>query len=332
MVDLSIIVPAYNAAGSIERCLYSVINNFKTVSWECIVINDGSKDETEYIVSQIAEKYQNIKLVSIKNAGVSNARNVGIKESVGKSIMFLDADDYLLEHIEGLIKTGLKNLSSGITTVYNYDILTYEALIPSDVQINETEYYQLIRKLTINTQNLNRCWGILYNSEVIKNNKITFNRDLKIGEDSCFVLDYLEKINSLSFINDSIIAYYTNDKSAMNNLKAESIKDNQYCYYHRMHFFQNIHFKLSDQDILSINKIYFNDLINYLKIGAKKFDQTVFCAFYNKYVINGYGSKIIDSKVGRNQKAFKKVLYFIIKSKRVHLIQFALKCYSIIRP
>lgn len=332
MIEISIIVPAYNAASSIERCLYSVINNFKTISWECIVINDGSKDETKNIVSHIAEKYPSIKLVNIKNAGVSNARNVGIKRSMGKSIMFLDADDYLLGNIEELIKTGLENLKLGITTAYNYDVLTNDTLLPSNVHINATDYYQLIRELTIDTQNLNRCWGILYDSEVIKKNKILFNIDLKIGEDSCFVLDYLENINQLSFINNSIIAYYTNDKSVMNNLKAEGINDNQYCYYHRMRFFQNIHFKLNKKDILSINKIYFNDLINYLKLGAKNYKYTTFCAFYKKYVLNGYGSEIIDSKVSHNQRSFKKILYLIIKSKKILLIQFAFKLYSVIRP
>ena len=89
---ISVIIPAYNSESTIERCLESVlVQSYKNL--EIIVINDGSQDNTESVVENIANKDSRIKLYSIPNGGVSNARNVGIDNATGEYITFVDSDD-----------------------------------------------------------------------------------------------------------------------------------------------------------------------------------------------------------------------------------------------
>lgn len=92
MSTISIIIPCYNKAKYLSETLNSVIGQ-TYCNWECIIINDGSTDETEKIAKQYIDKDQRIKYIYQSNQGVSSARNNGITISSGKYILPLDADD-----------------------------------------------------------------------------------------------------------------------------------------------------------------------------------------------------------------------------------------------
>ena len=95
--SIDVIVPAFNAEDTIERCLNSLLNQ-KYENLRVIIIDDGSNDNTNSIVSEIC-KSSNGKalLVTQQNAGVSVARNKGLEISNADFIGFVDADDYVLE-------------------------------------------------------------------------------------------------------------------------------------------------------------------------------------------------------------------------------------------
>ena len=103
---ISVVVPAYNAEAYIERCLNSVLaQTYKQI--DLIVINDGSTDGTKTVVEKISKEDGRVRLISIENAGVSHARNVGIDNARGEYITFVDADDFIdnemYEHLMNLI-------------------------------------------------------------------------------------------------------------------------------------------------------------------------------------------------------------------------------------
>lgn len=96
LLKISIIIPAYNAAIYIEKCITSLLNqNIPDNEYEIIVINDGSTDNTFHIVQSLSNIYPQIKCINTPNQGVSNSRNLGIDQAIGEIILFVDADDFI---------------------------------------------------------------------------------------------------------------------------------------------------------------------------------------------------------------------------------------------
>lgn len=100
-MDVSVIIPVYNAERTILRCLDSVVNQSYNGDSEIIVVNDGSNDNSLVIAQNYASKYNayhKFRILSQTNKGVSAARNLGLKEATGTYVAFLDSDDEWLEN------------------------------------------------------------------------------------------------------------------------------------------------------------------------------------------------------------------------------------------
>lgn len=103
-MQLSLIIPAYNAANYLCRCVESLAcQDLSHDCYEAIVINDGSTDDTESILNSLCEKYSFVRYLTTPNGGLSRARNRGVEEAKGEYLLFLDADDSLVEHTLGPI-------------------------------------------------------------------------------------------------------------------------------------------------------------------------------------------------------------------------------------
>ena len=89
---VSIIVPCYNQAQYLDECLQSVLDQTYS-EWECIIVNDGSTDNTDFFTKQWVEKDKRFIYFEKENGGLSSARNFGIKNATGEYILPLDADD-----------------------------------------------------------------------------------------------------------------------------------------------------------------------------------------------------------------------------------------------
>lgn len=94
-IDISVIVPSYNAERYIDDCLGSILAQEGDFSMEVVVVNDGSTDETRERVISHALLDSRVRLVDQENRGFSGARNTGIDESRGKALVFVDSDDML---------------------------------------------------------------------------------------------------------------------------------------------------------------------------------------------------------------------------------------------
>ena len=91
-MSISVIIPAYNAALTLPRCLDSVLAQ-QTDGLEIVVVDDGSTDETPQILDAYARAHDNIKVCSQPNRGQAAARNEALRHATGEWILFLDADD-----------------------------------------------------------------------------------------------------------------------------------------------------------------------------------------------------------------------------------------------
>ena len=102
-LKLSIIIPVYNVEKYLAKCLDSVLVG-NAFSGQVVCVNDGSTDGSAVILEQYAQKYPNVAIITQPNAGLSAARNVGLKAAKGEYVCFLDSDDYWEPNIlEGLM-------------------------------------------------------------------------------------------------------------------------------------------------------------------------------------------------------------------------------------
>jgi len=113
---VSIIVPCYNQAQYLDECLNSVLDQTYP-NWECIIVNDGSPDNTEEVAMKWTNKDERFKYLYKTNGGLSSARNEGIKNAVGTLILPLDADDKIANiYCELAINALVKN--SSLSLIY----------------------------------------------------------------------------------------------------------------------------------------------------------------------------------------------------------------------
>ncbi|MFC6334889.1 glycosyltransferase [Paenibacillus septentrionalis] len=122
MIPITVVIPAYNAELFIEKCIATVLQQTYQVQ-QVIVINDGSIDQTSFIVQEISQKNPKVILLNQSNSGVSIARNRGINESSSEWILLLDADDEIdhelvQEHCKYLQRYGHKDQLAMIYTGY----------------------------------------------------------------------------------------------------------------------------------------------------------------------------------------------------------------------
>ena len=121
-VKVSVIVPAYNAGDTLEKCINSILAQTLD-EIEIIIVNDGSTDGTYEIISEYERKYPD-KIVGIhkENAGVSAARNDGLDAAKGTYIGFVDADDTIEPMMYELLYTKAQNTNAGLVQCWRKDI------------------------------------------------------------------------------------------------------------------------------------------------------------------------------------------------------------------
>lgn len=120
-MKISIIIPVYNVAPYLRRCLDSCLaQNIKEEDYEVIVVNDGSTDNSLDIINCYLLKYQNFKLIDKPNGGLSSARNAGLNIASGDYIWFVDSDDWIRKDCLKEIIDMFKKTDA--------EVLTYDAL------------------------------------------------------------------------------------------------------------------------------------------------------------------------------------------------------------
>lgn len=196
---ISIIVPIYNSARYIERCLNSIISQ-TYLDWELILVNDGSTDNSEEKILPYLNDGR-IRLFSKENGGVSRARNYGIHKSKGEYVLFLDSDDWLADNTcERLIN--VMHQKSSDCVVFGFKQTHGHIWAPE----YDKDYYSLNEfkndfDYWLNTELLSSSVNKMYKrSRLIS----FFPPDMSFGEDLVFSLTYISGCTSISFIKDPL--------------------------------------------------------------------------------------------------------------------------------
>ena len=225
-MKLSIIVPVYNLENYISKTLDSILEIRFPYSFEVIIINDGSTDGSEEIIKKYQSKHRVIRLFTIENGGVSNARNFGIKMTKGMYITFVDGDDTVeqdfFEKAVQELDNGGYDFVQGNYKIVNGDNISYEQFISEDMVITEKDI--MLEKL-FGLEKLihNAVWGKVYRAEIIQG--ILFDRTIKIAEDQKFVFDVIKKSKNIKLLNSVGYNYFQRNTSAMHNVNVDRYID-----------------------------------------------------------------------------------------------------------
>lgn len=118
-LDLSIIVPAYNVAEYVGPCVDSILGQKTSFSYEVVIVNDGSTDDTRNVIERYADNPR-VVIIDQENAGLAGARNTGIDHARGRHIMFVDSDDEIAPtHVENLMVALRRSSADYVTSLYS---------------------------------------------------------------------------------------------------------------------------------------------------------------------------------------------------------------------
>lgn len=204
MTKISIIVPVYNAEKYIDRCLHSLINQtLKDI--EIIVIDDGSKDNTNKILQKYKDK---IKIIKQKNSGVATARNKGLGIATGEYIYFVDSDDWIeKDTLEKLYSKAIDN---------NYDCVMCNFWYINDnkkwpgVVTNKKDILNINDKKDYMIKMFPVIWNKIYKKEKIL--KFKFKNGVW-AEDVEYLYRIISNIDNIGIVEDKLYYYYQRESS-----------------------------------------------------------------------------------------------------------------------
>ncbi len=215
----SIIVPVYNGASVIGRCLKSILNQTYK-NYEVIVIDDGSKDITAPTCRKLAATDVRIQYHRQTNKGVSATRNQGLTVAQNEFVLFVDADDYLSPDCLTSFKELLREDIDGKTYFFQdfvAEVLDTDGKKHTYKWCNFPYHKSSLAAAFHNLPKLNWIpWGVpfakLFRLSIIRAYNISFKEAITFKEDSIFIMEYLQYIETIVF-DPTTNYHYTIDKS-----------------------------------------------------------------------------------------------------------------------
>jgi len=218
-MELSVIIPCYNKAEYIKACLSSILTQDFN-SFEVVMINDGSTDETGDICNKIAATDSRVKVFHRPNGGVTAARRYGIEQSQGKYIMFVDCDDQLLPNA---MKTLYDTIQETKADEVIGTFMTQKGKIMDSGLRGWQDTDYLIRNLLVLHNSFCVLWAIIFRRKLL-DNCLMMSRDIISGEDILMQIKCLMKKPKVFFIGHQVYLYNVglpNERNIqLNNVKA----------------------------------------------------------------------------------------------------------------
>lgn len=231
---ISIIIPVWNAADSIEKCVSSILQS-DYPELEVLIIDDGSGDRTLSLCLQLQKKHAQIRVLHQENKGVSAARNRGLDEACGEYVTFVDADDAvapqmfsaLLELIRGndIAGCGFEQTNAAAQTPVQYPH-EQESTVPEQSLPQFLTGEDFIRTKLLHGDT--RIWSKLMRRSLIGEQR--FQEGLTIGEDMLFLLSVIQPDTRLALTEQKLYGYYVNPAGAMERPFTPSYYDQITCW------------------------------------------------------------------------------------------------------
>lgn len=317
---LSIIVPVYGVEKYIDKCLDSLVKqSLKEI--EIIVVNDGTKDNSQKIIDKYVKKYPDkIKSYIKENGGQGSARNYGLKKATGEYIGYVDSDDFVEKDMYKKLYDKAKENNYDIVVCGNYNV-------SEDYQNKNIDAF--INNYNTDLENIffgkMAVWNKIYKRDILIKNKLEFKEKVWY-EDLAFTLKAIMNSNTFAFIDEPLYDYLIREGSTMNNSNVQRnleildafddilsyIKHNK-----KEEYFDKVEF-------LAIDHIYISAIVRILKANAdnkiKKETVNELICYMNKNFPNYKNNKYINT-LSRNRK----IIYKLINLKMYNLVNLIFK-------
>lgn len=271
----SVIIPAYNSGKTIQRAVNSIVHqNFH--SYELVVVDDGSTDQTFNICEKISLEHPEVKIFSKPNGGVSSARNYGLNKANGEYIIFLDADDVMLQDslnsIYGIAKKEktpdlilcdvkanylkTKNQNLALHNLKNPQIENYDnsSAVSFSALLFSEKY--AVKKHKMNYAFMRMPVSKAYRRRLIVDNNIYFDEKIYRFEDGFFNLHVLLKAKSI--IRTDLVAYdYEKTDSGSGKPRKNIIAEDQYKIKTIDNFLEN----QKNSELIYLKNFYYLELL-----------------------------------------------------------------------
>ena len=216
---VSVIVPAYNAAGFISRCVESITSQ-SYPELEILLLNDGSTDDTLAVCRKLAAADSRIRVVDKPNTGAADTRSCGLALAHGECIQFADSDDHLLPGCTANLVAAMQRSHADLVLAPyrmmvprkdgGYDTREY-SLLPAGVY-NKVDY---LWQLTGNAAAFyyGVLWNKLYRRDILADHHLQFTSEVRWAEDLVFNLEYILYANVFVSISKAGYHYVQNPQS-----------------------------------------------------------------------------------------------------------------------
>lgn len=219
---ISVIIPVYKAEQFLAKCLDSILSQ-TFENWECLLIDDGSPDNSGYICDKYAYNDSRIIVYHKTNGGVSSARNHGIKKSSGEWIMFVDSDDYIEpETLEVSLKAIGKDVDLVVFGIEENHLYNNTTKSPDLTYIGK-EGASIQEELEEADKNgwLQGPVCKLFRRDIIVNNRIFFDPIMSYGEDTKFSFEYFLHCKEVRILHNYLYHYCFRNNDSLTNRKLD---------------------------------------------------------------------------------------------------------------
>lgn len=211
---ISVVIPVWNGAPYLEKCLTSILSQSVT-DLEIIVVDDGSKDDTWAILTRMAAEDARIQPVHQDNAGASVARNTGLERCRGKYVRFVDCDDAVPEGSFAALLSSAQEHDSDLVLAAYTEVLagsrSLRCLHRKDEAVGQEEFLRRLERLA-NSFYYGVLWNKLFRGDIIREKKPRFTPGLHWGEDFVFVMEYLAHCRRYSYVTTPVYDYVRNPR------------------------------------------------------------------------------------------------------------------------
>ncbi len=318
-IDVSIIIPVYNVEKYLEKCLSSLVKQtLKNI--EIIVVNDGTKDNSQKIIDKFVKEYPKLIISIIKeNGGQGSARNLGLKHASGEYIGYVDSDDYVEKDMFEKMFNKAKEENLDIVVCGNnivdesYNVIKTETPI-----IFNDERNILFGKPAV--------WNKIYKHKILEGLEF---RSKKLYEDLDFSLKLLLKDYKIGYIDEYLYNYLLRAGSSMNNsnigrnLDIIDAFEETINYYKKNNKYKKIQ---SELEILAVEHIYISSIVRVILSSADYKNKTEIINKLKYYVDNSFPN-YMNNKYLKDITKKRRIILYLIKNKLYFLVKilFAIK-------